>query len=251
MINHGLNIRSKERQEEELNLMVSYGVRKDIGRDHTNRLTVFVRSYDMDNYYRIRKVAEDVNNLYTNENISIEVFGHVDQIFTYDLIVNNRIIREAKRYNYMYEGANGTIEEAWKTVLGLKDNPKDYTITDIEEIGRKKDQSVCNSLHKASKNFILHKYDEFDNPSDLLRTRLAQLEHERWIAYSKLNGWQILPHEQRKGKTKDVKHKLHTDICHWNDIRAWSKDEQEDTRSYDYRVVDVSVMLEKENSNIK
>ena len=224
---------------------------KEIRRDRTNRLSVFVRSYDMDNYYRIRKVAEDVNNLYANENISIEVFGHVDQIFTYDLIVNNRIIREAKRYNYMYKGVNGTIEEAWKTVLGLKDNPKDYTITDIEEIGRKKDQSVCNSLHKASKNFILHKYDEFDNPSDLLRTRLAQLEHERWIAYSKLNGWQILPHEQRKGKTKDVKHKLHTDICHWNDIRAWSKDEQEDTHSYDYRVVDVSIMLEKENSNIK
>ena len=70
---------------------------KDIRRDHTNRLSVFVRSYDMDNYYRIRKVAEDVNNLYANENISIEVFGHVDQIFTYDLIVNNRIIREAKR----------------------------------------------------------------------------------------------------------------------------------------------------------
>lgn len=224
---------------------------KDIRRDHEKKLTVFVRSYDMDNYHRIQKVADDVNLLYANENISIEVFGHVEQIFTYDLIVNNRIIREAKRYNYMYEGANGTIEEAWKTVLGIKDNPKDYTITDIEEIGRKKDQSVCNSLHKASKNFILHKYDEFDNPSDLLRTRLAQLEHERWIAYSKLNGWQILPHSQRKGKTKDVKHKLHTDICHWNDIRAWSKDEQEDTRSYDYRVVDVSVMLEKEDSNIK
>lgn len=27
MINHGLNLRSKERQEEELNLMVGYGVR--------------------------------------------------------------------------------------------------------------------------------------------------------------------------------------------------------------------------------
>ena len=224
---------------------------KEIRRNHTNRLSVFVRSYDIDNYYRIRKVAEDVNSLYANENISIEVFGHVDQIFTYDLIVNNRILREAKRYNHKYEGATGTIGEAWKTVLGIKDNPKDYTITDIEEIGSKKDQSICNSLHKASKNFILHKYDEFDNPSDLLRTRLAQLEHERWIAYSKLNGWQILPHAQRKGKTKDVKHKLHTDICHWNDIRAWSKDEQDDTRSYDYRVVDVSVMLEKENSNIK
>ena len=224
---------------------------KDIRRDRTNRLSVFVRSYDMDNYHRIKKVADDVNGLYAREHILIEVFGHVNQIFTYDLIVNNRILREAKQYNYIYEGATGTIEEAWKTVLGIKDNPKDYTITDIEEIGRKKGQNICNSLHKATKNFILHKYDEFDHPSDLLRTRLAQLEHERWIAYSKLHGWQILPHAQRKGKTKDVKHKLHTDICHWNDIRSWSKDEQEDTRSYDYRVVDVSIMLEKGSSNIK
>ena len=224
---------------------------KDIRRDRTNRLSVFVRSYDMDNYHRIKKVADDVNGLYARENILIEVFGHVNQIFTYDLIVNNRILREAKQYNYIYEGATGTIEEAWKTVLGIEDNPKDYTITDIEEIGRKQDQNICNSLHKATKNFILHKYDEFDNPSDLLLTRLAQLEHERWIAYSKLHGWQILPHAQRNGETKDKEHKLHTDICHWNDIRAWSKDEQEDTRSYDYRVVDVSIMLEKGSSNIK
>lgn len=224
---------------------------KDIRRDHTNKLSVFVRSYDMDNYHRIRKVAEDVNRLYANESISIEVFGHVDQIFTYDLIVNSRILQEAKQYNHMYAGASGTIEETWKTELGIKDDSKDYTITDVEEIGRKKDQSICNSLHRATKNFILHKYDEFDNPSDLLRTRLAQLEHERWIAYSKLHGWQILPHAQRNGKTKDIVHKLHTDICHWNDIRAWSKDEQEDTRSYDCRVVDVSIMLEKESSNVK
>ena len=224
---------------------------KDIRRDCANRLSVFVRSYDMDNYHRIRKVAEDVNRLYANENISIEIFGHVEQIFTYEMIIDNRVIREAKRYNHMYEGAKDSIEEAWRKVLKLKDNPSEYTITDIEEIGRKQDQSICNSLHKATKNFILHKYDEFEKPSDLLRTRLAQLEHERWIAYSKLNGWQLLSHSQRNGDTKDIVHKLHTDICHWNDIRAWSKDEQEDTRSYDYRVVDVSIMLEEENAAMR
>ena len=120
-------------------------VHKDIRRDRTNRLSVFVRSYDMDNYHRIRQVAEDVNRLYAKENISIEVFGHVEQIFTYDMIVNNKILKEAKLYNYIYEGATGTIEEAWTGVLGIKDNPNNYTITDIEEIGRKQDQSVCNS----------------------------------------------------------------------------------------------------------
>lgn len=219
---------------------------KDIHRDHTYRLTVFVRSYDMDNYYRIKKVADDINRLYASENISIEIFGHVDQIFTYDMIVNDRIIREAKRYNHMYTGVSGSIEEAWRSELGIKDNPDNYTITDIEEIDRKRDQSISNSLHKATKNFILRQYGEFDNPSDLLRTRLAQLEHERWVAYSKLHGWQLLPHAQRNGKTKDIDHKLHTDICHWNDIRPWSKEDQEKTRSYDYRVVDVSIKLEKE-----
>ncbi len=226
---------------------------KDIRRDHTNRLTVFVRSYDMDNYHRIKKVAEDVNRLYANENISIEIFGYVDQIFTYDLIVNNRIIKEAKRYNFAYSNdtEKTSIDETWKKELGIKGDSNGYTITDVEEIGRKKDQNICNSLHKATKNFILRQYDELENPSDLLRTRLAQIEHERWIAYSKLHGWQILPHAQRSGKTKDTVHKLHTDICHWNDIREWSKDEQEETRSYDYRVVDVSIMLEKENATLE
>lgn len=226
---------------------------KDLRRDNANRLAIFVRSYDMDNYHRIKRVVDDVNSLYANDNISIEIFGHVEQIFTYDLIVNNRILQEAKRYNFAYSDDKGktSVEETWKKELGIKENSDEYTITEIEEIVRKQGQNICNSLHKATKIFILRRYGEFENPSDSLRTRLAQLEHERWIAYSKLHGWQILPHEQRKGKTKDVKHKLHTDICHWNDIRAWSKDEQEDTRSYDYRVVDVSVMLEKENSNIK
>lgn len=221
---------------------------KDTRRNQTNKLTVFVRSYDMDNYYRIRQVADDVNRLYAEENISIEIFGHVDQIFTYDLIVNNRIIQEAKRYNYMYAGESGTVDEVWKKELGIKDNPEEYTITIIEEIERKREQSICNSLHKATKNFILHQFEEFDTPSDLLRTRLAQLEHERWVAYSKLHGWQILPHAQRNGKTKDIVHKLHTDICHWNAIRSWSKDNQAETHSYDYKVVDVSIKLEKENA---
>ena len=222
-------------------------IHKDIHRDHTNKLTVFVRSYDMDNYYRIRKVADDVNRLYAEENISIEIFGHVDQLFTYDMIVNDRIIQEAKRYNHMYSETTGSTEEVWKYELGIKANPNEYTIKDIEEIGRKQEQNICNSLHKATKNYILHKYNEFDNPSDLLRTRLAQLEHERWVAYSKLHGWQIMPHAQRNGKTKDIVHKLHTDICHWNHIREWSKDDQMKTRFYDYKVVDVSIRLEKEN----
>lgn len=59
-----------------------------------------------------------------------------------------------------------------------------YTITEIEEIVRKQDQSICNSLHKATKIFILRRYGELENPSDSLRTHLAQLEYERWIAYS-------------------------------------------------------------------
>lgn len=121
-----------------------------------------------------------------------------------------------------------SVEETWKKELGIKDNSVEYTITEIENIVRKQDQSICNSLHKATKIFIFRRYGDFENPFDSLRMRLAQLEHERWIAYPKLRGWQILPHAQRKGETKDKVHKLHTDICHWNDIRDWSRDEQED-----------------------
>lgn len=59
---------------------------------------------------------------------------------------------------------------------------------------------------------------------DADRTRLAALEHERWIMDRRLNGW-------RQGKTRDNSRKIHTDFVPFAEL-------SETVRSYDYQVID-------------
>lgn len=56
------------------------------------------------------------------------------------------------------------------------------------------------------------------------RTRLAVLEHERWMADRRLNGW-------RQGETRDEARKVHTDLIAFDDL-------SERTKAFDYAVVD-------------
>ena len=45
--------------------------------------------------------------------------------------------------------------------------------------------------------------------------------------------------------TKDTTHRLHADICPWEEIRSWDKAAQETARNYDYAVVKTSIILGK------
>ncbi len=59
---------------------------------------------------------------------------------------------------------------------------------------------------------------------DVERTRMAALEHERWMADRRLNGW-------RQGHKRDNARKLHTDLVAFDEL-------SEAVKSYDYQVVD-------------
>ncbi len=59
---------------------------------------------------------------------------------------------------------------------------------------------------------------------DVERTRMAMLEHERWMADRRLNGW-------RPGLRRDNARKLHTDFVAFEEL-------SEAIKSYDYQVVD-------------
>lgn len=215
------------------------------------RLTIYVRSYDMDNYNRIWKVADDINKSCRDMQISIVIFGYTDQIFSYDSIIEEKIIREAKEYNYAYEGSEGDIEEKWTKTIGLGEAY--YSMTNIEEVERKRDQNICNVLHRDTKIYILKRCSNIEEPDKRIKLLLAQLEHERWVAYSKLNGWQLYPHDiaKKEQKTKDINKKLHADICPWSQIRSWEKSLQLETQGHDMKVVDTSILLEKQYNTMK
>ncbi len=59
---------------------------------------------------------------------------------------------------------------------------------------------------------------------DAERTRMAALEHERWMADRRLNGW-------RQGHGRDNARKLHTNFVAFDEL-------SETIKSYDYQVVD-------------
>lgn len=214
------------------------------GRNEKRRLTVYVKSYSPDNLSRIKRIADDTSNICKDRNISIKVFGSTTDIFTYDLIINDRIIREAKLYNYNYEGGKKqgketdeeAIDRVWNNVLGINGKQGEgYNLAEIQNIERKRDQNVSNSLHGMTKIQILKACNALPHPPHAIRLLLAQQEHERWVAASKLAGWQ-------RGELDPI-HKFHTDICPWSEIRSWDKEAQAKTQSYDFKVVDSTIEL--------
>lgn len=211
------------------------------------KLTIYVRSYEAANIKRLEKVQQDINESCKDFNIRIEIFGSIEQLFTYDLIIDSTIMKEARKYNYSYEKGTSPStekeeEECWNRVLGIKTEPNSqYSLTDFEEIERKRKQNICNSLHRHTKTHIMKICDESLNISDKIKWNIAVMEHERWVACAKLAGW------KSEGKIKDLRRKIHCDVCNWEDIRKWDAKAQRSTQEYDLKVVNTSIRLEREN----
>lgn len=216
-----------------------------------HRLSIYVRSYETANLKRLKAVQKDMNDSCKDYNINIEIFGSIEQVFTYDMIIDSRIIKEAKKYNYSYKYGMAApteqeLEDCWKDQIGIKsDQNPTYTLTEFEEIERKRNQNICNSLHRHTKVHIMKICNEDLNVSQEIKRNIAILEHERWIACSKLSGWKEETNIEEK---KDLTRKTHCDICDWDNIRKNYPGEQEETQEFDIKVVDTTIWLEKEEN---
>lgn len=222
------------------------------------KLTICIRSYDAENVARLNDFCSDINNKYKSYGIDVKPFGRANELFTYDLIVDDYLLKQAKQYNYNYsedpDKYNKTKDQVWKEELGCKDSNA-YCIDEIEDIERKREQNFCNALHGKTK---LHIVDECTKRRDIpanIRENIARLEHERWMACMHINGWQRLrePIVMTDGSkvTRLTIRKLHTDLCSWEEIRKWDKNDQLRTQRYDYKVLDTTLEIELENEKQK
>lgn len=213
-------------------------------------LAVYVRSYDAENYHRLCKVCSEITEKYKAYGISVEPFGSVEKMFTHRTIVDDINQREAKLYNYIYSGEpqNMTVDECWKRGLGIKESGS-YSIDELEEVERKASQNYCNSLHAKTKMYILNECGDAQNPAPAVIDALSRLEHERWMAYLKVNGWQRLTFNSDDSSagmpTRITAKRLHADICPWDEIRAWDKVAQKEVQDYDRKVVMTSIAISK------
>lgn len=219
------------------------------------KLTICIRSYDIENSARLQDFCKDINEKYMAYGIDVKPFGIAEDLFTYDLIISDLLLQKAKKYNFNYSDdpnkkAKG-VELIWKESLGYKDSNA-YCIDEIEEIERKREQNFCNALHGKTKLYILDECTKRRDISADIRENMARLEHERWIACMLINGWQRLsePIVMKDGsiKTRKTTQKLHTDLCPWEEIRKWDKQDQQKTQRYDYKVLDTTLEIALEEN---
>lgn len=84
--------------------------------------------------------------------------------------------------------------------------------------------------------------------SDKERTVLlsvARLEHERWVAGMKLQGWGPTA---KSTDSKNIEQKLHSDMRPWDELRS-AGPAREETQGYDCDVVDTSIRLGMDGGN--
>lgn len=214
-----------------------------------DQLAICIRSYDMQNVARLRDFCRDINDKYRRYGIHLYPFGILKELFTYEYIIQNELLRQAMAFNYSYsDSPEGVSQDVlWRRNLGYHDTDADYSIDEIEEIERKRRQNFSNALHGPTKLHILAQTGCGADIPDHIIENMARLEHERWMASMHINGWQRLrqPIVGQDGNrvTRQTVRKLHADLCPWEEIRSWDKDAQEETQGYDRKVLTTTLAL--------
>ena len=147
------------------------------GRDF-KKLRILVRSYDSSLFSHMNKIASHYNE---NEE-RIILFGYVEQLYTYSMIIEDEFEKRGKDYYESYRSLNpehdedGSWEQRRKKLKGLIklkkiqidsntgcpifeeknfENPAPATLSNLQKLRRKEKQDKANALHEATKMKIL------------------------------------------------------------------------------------------------
>lgn len=234
-------------------------------------LKIYLRCARQENFERFCSNVEDKNVRY--DNISLKVFGSINEVFNYETIIDDINIRRAKIYNWEYAGHKvsdktmalakeltvNLMELCWIDQLKLMRLKDNKLICDIDDSMRRRDQNISNSLHSKTKMYILEKagmgkdywkgktFDRTENTPNygdslsdkekLVLANIARLEHERWIAASLLQGWEVT---KTATEDKNTRTKRHNDIRPWDELRSEGK-ERLKAQGYDCDVVETTI----------
>ena len=222
-------------------------------------LKIMVRCYDNDNEKRMTEVVNNLNKSIEGNNIEIRLYGREKDLYSYNTILSDTTLTEAKEFNKVYENSELSAEEQWQKNFGkdeiirLMNDKKMSRYHAIYDINRRIAQNISNSLHRRTKMILMSfgkneaserlrlyygyvmsrkegttKYKCSKEDAQLLQN-IAMVEHERWIASHKLMGYTYNP-------VDDCVQKHHSCICHWEDL-------DEVKQSYDCKVVDTTIKM--------
>ena len=268
---------------DELNMKIAVDLYQLAIRCKDNNLSnfkIFVRSYSKKNEQLMEKTANFYNEKNGVSKGEIVVFGKMTDIYTYDIIVLDKVLREAKRYGDKYYVAYEKLE----SIVG-KENKELTGLAEIRKKHRSLSQDIANSLH-ASTKFLLMGLDEekllriftgkdlteweqhvksllveISNFSDaheflfgkdyeaikgndlkLLMYNMALCEHLRWNAAHEMMGYTY-------GEEKNEVVKRHDCLTEYSKLPKFPNNARYDKGVYDFLVLETSIKLKMEECN--
>lgn len=213
-----------------------------------------------------------------DQSLPIHIFGKDRKVYTYANIIDNRLLREAKKYKELYESS---IKPGHEPNYGEGENEWDKEEHRLLQLGdifhctyagamrlrRVQNQDMSNSLHSLTKRLIARKAldkcgmrqfnwetidrkphttsyyslggNKLEDKIEQILSTLAQTEHLRWNASHEILGYVI---DRRGMKAKDESLQTHGCLTEWENL-------DEDTRSYDCNVVDVTLGIKNPAKN--
>lgn len=255
------------------------------GREDLRKLHIYVCSYSPSKEAYMQKIAKHYNDCYNlgckNEfktDAIIIPFGQLENIYSYEMIVNEEFIRRGRTFQEGYARIKGE-KEFWDD--RRKNAQEKGTLDSLRSLRRKESQDLANALHASTKIYLLQKaMEDHYNREDFLRRyfdddqkpkkeggyekikypflsdyenqvilNLARLEHLRWNASHEMLG-HIKADENLHGC--DERTRQHNCLRPWEELDQEGKTVAEkegwtcDYKSYDFSVVDISILLNKE-----
>lgn len=233
--------------------------------------SIYVRCNNEANYAKMSDMLRILNDNNSNFGATIKIFGDPKSIYTYDMIIGDTILEQAKEFHKVYEDKNidkgekdnKSKEVLWEESFGKealpnaltkarKDDPNVSEWFVAKDMIRKMNQDISNSMHMYTKRCLLglnsQNYKKYKTIVDSrvgkiisysladkeYLTKLhnvAKCEHLRWESAHKLLGY-----TKPDTKNKSLLKKYHTDMIPWSELN-------ETTQSYDCNVVDTTIRM--------
>lgn len=277
-------------------------------REDLSHFRIFVRSYQSDKADYMQKIASHYNEGYNKDcgdkefmkaDEIIVLFGLKEDIYTYEMIVDEKLTNMGRRFQKYYAEMRGETE-FWddrravllgtgkyekdnfgnKTLVDVLREERKISIDDIRSLRRKESQDIANALHAKTKLYLLKQSMGFDfdwkhfceryfidentpnSQGELDQItypmlsqlenkailNLARLEHLRWNASHEMLGYTKAPNGEHKCLERTRQHNC---LRPWQELKKESEessspDWKADYISFDYGVVDISLLLYKD-----
>ncbi len=243
--------------------------------NNLTRFKIFVRSYSQKNESWMERIASYYNLNNQNSQGEIVVFGKMTDIYQYDNIIIDYVLREAEVYGNTYYETYKKLEE----IVG-KEEVSLSGLAKIRKKHRTLSQDIANSLHAKTK-FLLMGLNEkkikklFTDPMlsekeeeiknclikiskfseehnfvfekdlskmkkgniELLMYNMAVCEHLRWNAAHEIMGYKY-------GEEKNEIIKQHDCLRDFSELPKFTHNPKYDKGEYDFLVLETSIKLE-------